>query len=114
MIENVGNFLMSDSAQLKPENKYLEQLKKIVLDYARDLPMKIYLIGSRAHGNARRTSDVDIAILPLGTIPEFFFSNLSEIIEESTVPYFVDLVDLSQLDELSRKKFLRGAISWKD
>jgi len=56
---------------------------------------KIYLFGSRATGKASPFSDIDIAVESIDPID----GKLSEIrytIEESTIPFKVDLVDLAK------------------
>lgn len=93
---------------------YLEILKKLVLEQSQNCSLKIILYGSRAKGNARRYSDIDIAILPKTPLPASFITHLKTKIEESTIPYSVDVVDLSQTDEVFRNKVLREGIIWKD
>lgn len=95
-------------------HQYMAALKKMVLDYTSDMPVNIYLIGSHATGTARKTSDVDIAILPRGTLSDRFFFQLKDLLEESTIPYSVDIIDLSQLNEEKKNRFLKKAIIWKD
>ncbi len=58
----------------------------------------VWLFGSCARGEPRQHSDIDIAILPRGELPPGFFGELDADIEESTIPYDVDLVDLRHAD----------------
>jgi uncharacterized protein len=95
-------------------NSYLSELKKLVLNYIAQRPIKVYLFGSRAAGTARRTSDVDIALWPMEAIPSHFFSDLRELVEESTIPYTVDIIDLSQTDPGFRQKIIEKGIIWKE
>lgn len=101
---------------MEPITTYLNALKNLILNYTEQNQneVKIYLIGSRAKGTARRTSDIDIAILPLKKTSESFFSDLRDLIEESTIPYTVDIIDLSKLNEEQKQTFLKKAIVWKD
>lgn len=101
---------------MEPITNYLNSLKSLLLNYSAQTKtdVKIYLIGSRAKGKARRTSDIDIAILPVTNTSDSFFSGLRELIEESNIPYNVDIVDLSKLDSEQKKAFLKKAIVWKD
>ena len=64
----------------------------------------VWLFGSCARGGVRQHSDIDIAILPRDPLPIGFFGELDAEIEESTIPYDVDLVDLRQADPLSSMK----------
>ncbi len=93
-------------------NPYLQQLKQLILNYIADKPVQIFLYGSRARNTARKTSDVDIALLSKDKLPEGFITNLREIIEESTIPYQVDIIDLNQVDDNFRQKILKEAKLW--
>ncbi len=96
------------------DNKYIEQLRKLVIDFLAAYNVRVYLYGSYAKGTAHKTSDVDIAILPKGKIPKDLFSRLREAIEESTIPYNVDVTDLTQVSDEFRRQILKDAILWKD
>ncbi len=63
----------------------------------------IYLFGSRARGDAKAHSDIDIAIEGEGVLSEKL-SHIRFVIEESLIPWKVDLVDLS------KAPYLRGII----
>jgi uncharacterized protein len=95
-------------------NKQLNLLRKLVTDFLKNYQVKIYLYGSRAKNTARPTSDVDVAILPSSPLPIGMLAKLHERLEESTIPYTVDLVDLSQTDNNFRKKILAEGILWND
>ncbi len=70
------------------------------------------LFGSRAKGCAARASDVDVAVLPLQPLPGGLLSSIREALEESSVPWRVDLVDLSEVDEPFRSRVLEEGIEW--
>ena len=66
----------------------------------------IYLFGSRARGDAKPYSDIDIAIDGNSTLSKRL-SQVRFAIEESLIPYKVDLVDLSKapyLKEIIKKE----------
>jgi uncharacterized protein len=73
---------------------------------------RVYLFGSHAQGTAHRTSDIDVAILPLEPIPPWVLSVLRGDLEESHVPYRVDLVDLSMADPAFRERVIQEGIVW--
>jgi predicted nucleotidyltransferase len=55
---------------------------------------KAYIFGSRAHGGARRYSDLDLALewgQPLGLD---LLARIAEALSESDLPYKVDVVDV--------------------
>lgn len=96
------------------DNPYLQILRNLIRNYVENYQVKVYLFGSRAKDTAHKLSDVDIAILPLQPLPSHFMTNLKEAIEESTLPYSVDIVDLSKVDLPFREKILAEGIEWKD
>ncbi len=55
----------------------------------------VWLFGSCARAKPRHHSDIDIAILARDELPLGFFAELEADIEESTIPYDVDLVRLT-------------------
>ncbi len=45
-------------------NKYIEQLKELVLEELKDEHVKVFLFGSRARNDNYIASDVDIGFIP--------------------------------------------------
>ncbi|MDQ1352260.1 MAG: uncharacterized protein QG657_2566 [Acidobacteriota bacterium] len=86
-------------------------LKKLLTD---NLPAdsKIFLFGSRAEGNYSRNSDIDIGVMA-EHIDQGVIIKIKEIIEESFVPFKVDIVDFSRVDDMFRKEALRRTVPWK-
>ncbi|MCF6206531.1 MAG: nucleotidyltransferase domain-containing protein [Sulfurovum sp.] len=85
----------------------IKQLKHYLIEVLPDA--NIYLFGSRARGDASACSDIDIAIESDRTLKEKL-ARIRFAIEESSLPYKVDLVDLSQapyLKTIIQKEGLR-------
>lgn len=78
------------------EDKYIKLLKEIISKYL--VNYQLYLYGSRAKGTARRFSDVDIAINSL-ELNSLILSKIKFDIEESTIPYSVDILDYNSISE---------------
>ncbi len=93
--------------------KALKKLENTVKDAFKDSPVSIVLFGSRARGDSAITSDIDIGILPKGRINRKNFVLLRETVENSNIPYKVDVVDLSQTSREFREKALTEGIVWK-
>lgn len=74
----------------------------------------VWLFGSCARGEARQHSDIDIAILPRDELPRGFFGELEAEIEESTIPYDVDIVDLRHADPALADEVYREGLKWRD
>jgi predicted nucleotidyltransferase len=89
-------------------------VRKIVLGHLHPRDAKVYLFGSHATGKAKMHSDIDIAILPLRRLPPNLLSEIREQLEESDIVRNVDVVDLSQTDEVFRRRVQKEGILWKE
>jgi predicted nucleotidyltransferase len=92
----------------------IEELRRIVLAALGEHDAEVWLFGSCARGEPRQRSDIDIAILPRDELPAGFFGELEADIEESTIPYDVDLVDLRQADPALVDEVRREGVKWRD
>lgn len=124
-----GNPLMTDhgSTSQKPlqmpyfindktmalEPKYRDQLLDIINQSMKGFKGKVFLFGSRARGTPRTTSDIDLAVSPGAS--EAMVSLLRENLENSTIPYSTDVIDLSTSDQcLVREVKKEGVLLWND
>ncbi len=78
------------------EQKYLNFIKTTINSYLNN--SEIYIFGSRARGDAKKYSDIDIAIKSKDLTPQIT-EKLKYIFENSTLPYEVDIVDLNNISE---------------
>jgi predicted nucleotidyltransferase len=92
----------------------LERVRRIVLDALKGRPARVYLFGSSATGSARSSSDIDVAIEPMESLPPSLLSSLRELLEESTIPYDVDVVDISTASPTFRERVRQEGILWTD
>jgi uncharacterized protein len=92
----------------------IEELRRMVLDALGGHDAAVWLFGSCARGDVRQHSDIDIAILPRDELPLGFFGELQADIEESTIPYDVDLVDLSYADHALLDEVRREGVPWRE
>lgn len=90
----------------------LLKVRQIVLATLGPYPVRVFLFGSHATGRAAGASDIDVAVLPEGELPAGLISRIREELEESSVPYRVDLVDLSKTDKIFRRRVLKEGIEW--
>ncbi|MCE5286496.1 MAG: nucleotidyltransferase domain-containing protein [Pelosinus sp.] len=97
-----------------PREHILEMVKEVVLTEIGRYPVKVYLFGSWARGEERNSSDIDIAVdLGKGVFSDILM-RLRETLEDSVIPYRVDVVDLAEATiELSEKVEKEGIV-WKD
>lgn len=97
-----------------PRQRALEEVKRVVFDALKGSEATVYLIGSCATGAVRRSSDIDVAIDPIEPLPAGLMAHLRETLEDSTIPYFVDVIDLSVADPDFRRGVLEEAVLWTD
>ncbi len=105
---------MSTPVISKVQANDLQIARHIVLTGLKSYRAKIYLFGSQATGKFRLTSDIDVAVLPLETIPRSVFAALREALEESNIVRNVDLINLSETDEYFKARVLQEGILWNE
>lgn len=79
------------------EKKHLEILKNVLKKYS----YTFYAYGSRVTGNNRKYSDLDLCYRE--TIPSKIILDITEELEESDIPFRVDLVYWNNMPEGFRK-----------
>ena len=92
----------------------LHTVKQIVLSELEHAKVRIYLFGSWARGEQRRSSDIDIAIDHRGAVSASEFAHIRDLLEESSVPYRVDVVDLTIACPDLARRIKEEGILWKD
>lgn len=96
-------------------NQMLANLRRAVVEAVAPWDARVWLFGSRARGDAQPGSDVDIAIESRSKpVPAPVLSALSERIEDSVLPWNVDLVDLADVDDGFRRRVLAEGVAWND
>ena len=93
--------------------KYISMIKEIIFSVIDKNEYKVFMFGSRATQNFKNYSDVDVGILgkkPLGKV----YYKIINLIEESVIPYKVDIVDFALVDEQFKKNALQEIEIWND
>jgi len=92
--------------QVKPEYKkfVIESIQKFFPD------AEILAFGSRVKGTALEYSDLDVAIKSQNILSPIEWARLEEVFEESDLPYKIDLVEFSKLDEDFKKIILSSSV----
>ena len=90
----------------------LGRVKDIVLAGLAGYDARVYLYGSCARGDALRCSDIDVAVDPKKALPPGLVSRILETLEESTIPYDVEIVDLQEVSAAMRERVLGEGIAW--
>ena len=102
----------SNANNKKSTDDFLAIIKKIVLAGLRPYKTRVYLFGSRVTDDAMPGSDVDIGVDPLESLPAGVLSSIRENLEESTVPYTVDLIDLEQVSKTFKNNVINNGKKW--
>lgn len=92
---------------------YLELIKSFVLRALERESVDVALFGSMARGDARRGSDVDIAVIPREHWNRSALIHLRADIEELNVPFKVEIIDFSEVSKVFSQEALASAIWWR-
>lgn len=71
--------------------------------------VSLFVFGSRARGDYKKFSDLDILVE--GVVPESLLSRIRESLEESSLPFRVDIVCLHDLADSYRAGVLRDRVA---
>jgi len=82
-------------------DQYINQIGGVIRSYLPSSEYRLMLFGSRARGTARRWSDVDIGIEGRTRVPLRIMAKIQGALEESDIPYRVDVIDM----HTAQKKF---------
>lgn len=92
----------------------LAKVREIVMRQLRGVKVKVYLYGSWARQEERRTSDIDLAIWPEDPLPTGALSKLRSALEEATIPYPVEVTNLREADETFIQQVMKEGIEWNE
>ena len=87
----------------------LAQVQYILKEYVPEC--QVWVFGSRAHGPAKRFSDLDLALSSTEAIPLRRLALLADAFEESDLPFRVDLLDLRTASPSIRDQINRSGVS---
>jgi predicted nucleotidyltransferase len=101
-------------AMVQRTYRHLQAVRRILLKRLQRYNASIYLFGSMARGEFRKTSDIDVAVLSTGGLPDGVLSEIREEFENSIVPYRVELIDLAKASPGFAAHVKRVGIPWND
>lgn len=91
---------------------YIKLCKELVLESINTNEYAVLLFGSRAYNSHNEKADIDIGILGEGMFPEADRNLIKDKIEESEIPYNVDIIDFSRTSNSFKKVALRKIEIW--
>lgn len=97
---------------IKFYKKSQKTIKKIVLT---NLPknVEVYLFGSGVTKNHSYNSDIDVAIIPKSDFDERMIFKIKDLIEESYVPFKVDIIDLRKVSSEFKGEVFKKGKKWR-
>lgn len=95
-------------------NKYLLELKDLILSELKNEKVKVFIFGSRARRDNYIASDVDIGYIPSNNFDTKKIALLKEKIDNSNIPYKVEIVNFDHVSEDFKNEALKNIEIWKD
>ena len=95
-----------------PSHPDVELASRIIHAHLAGKNVRVRLFGSRARGDARTWSDIDVAVQSDSPLPPGALSTLREALEESSCLLNVDVVDWNDADAALRESITREGIEW--
>jgi len=91
---------------------YITLTKQIVLKHIDIARYEVFLFGSRAVGNSKFYSDIDVGIMGKEPLNSIQLAEIEHDLEESIVPFKVDIVDFCKVDEKFKQVALQYVVKW--
>ena len=91
---------------------YIDIVKQIVLKHVPKNEFAVFLFGSRAASNSNSLSDIDVGIMGTKPLPTLIMADLDSDLEESIVPFKIDLIDFYQVDKAFKDEALSSIQIW--
>ncbi len=80
-----------------------KEIKKIIFQHINPKQYQAFIFGSRATNKHKKYSDYDIGIWGKKLVPSNIKVLIEEALEESNIPYKIDIVDFSLVSSNFRK-----------
>ncbi len=97
---------------MEASDKYVNLCRKLILNNIDTNQYAVFLFGSRAYKIHGARTDIDIGIFGNDAIPNKVISELREILENSIIPYRIDIVDFAKVDQNFKEIAFKKIIIW--
>ena len=95
-----NNTATSDKQQAtRTQPEILEEIKKILWRHLDRKKYRAFVYGSRAVGDSFKWSDVDVGIEGDKPIPMTEWTDIEDDLEQSNIPFMVEVVDFKRVDK---------------
>ena len=89
------------------DKKYIDIIKQTINSELSNY--KLYIFGSRVKGNAKKYSDIDLAI-ESSELTDKIKSRLDFLFENSTIPYEIDIINLDTITDNFRNCIINDLV----
>lgn len=79
--------------------EYQQDIYNIITKHLNPVDHNIFVFGSRAQNTHRKWSDIDVGIQGKQRVPHLKMALIKSDLEDSDIPYHVDIVDFQQTDK---------------
>ena len=90
---------------------YLARIKEIIQKHLPAEEFRLFVFGSRAKGQFSQWSDIDVGIWGKKRIRGSALVNIEEELENSRIPYRVEIVDFNRVSEDFKEVALQSIIN---
>ena len=94
------------------DEKYLKMLKEITLSIVDKEKVMVFLFGSRVSERHSTGADADIGLLADDKLSANLYHKLRNAIDESIIPWKVDIIDFSRVDASFKAEALKDIVIW--
>jgi len=98
---------MNDCVDKKTKDKIVGIISVLIPE------AKIYLFGSRARGNCKKYSDIDIALDAGKLLPVQDVDEVKSMLNESNIQYLIDVLDFHSVNAGMQEAIMKEKIIWK-
>jgi len=92
------------------ESEYVEMVREIVLKNIDNDRYYVFLFGSRVDKFCNFDSDIDVGIIGEEPLGKLYYKIINEL-DNSIIPFAVEIVDFNQVSEEFKNLVLKGRIS---
>ncbi|MBN1932942.1 MAG: hypothetical protein JW786_15165 [Desulfobacterales bacterium] len=87
-------------------------LKEIILSIVDTKKVMVFLFGSRVSRCHNSSADADIGLLADEKLPVSLYHQIRNAIDESIIPWEVDIIDFTRVDQTFKEETLRNIVIW--
>ncbi|RKD20447.1 hypothetical protein BCY91_02190 [Pelobium manganitolerans] len=91
---------------------YLKIVKEIILKRVPLRDYSVFLFGSRARATNHDKSDIDVGVWGNAPLSKFLKSDLQDELDESIVPYKIDVIDFYKASDEFKAQALQKIEIW--